>query len=297
VCFPAGENGAAGSTPKAPTRSRCAGPVPSGILTSTPAATATPRNQTRTASSRDPARRSQPRTVAAGTPRLAPIRRCPAPSARAVNTAQIRSAAYALRKSTVTGNNTWVTVHARQRARRGRSRSLSPSICRARAYPQPPSTPTPHVGQPIPPAASRDSTWTGPLPSPSVPPSTTARHPARRPRLQRVPRTHQFLVTLTVHTNKINPATTPTATSAASMKNGHPPCSSSRDGQQGVPITCHLSEFGNNAARERIHVGLIVASFEAAFSPARARSICSNAYVATAGAVIVSPLRASESYR
>ena len=37
-----------------------------------------------------------------------------------------------------------------------------------------------------------------------------------------MPRTHQFLVTLTVHTNKINPATTPTATSAASMKNGHP---------------------------------------------------------------------------
>ena len=49
----------------------------------------------------------------------------------------------------------------RQRARRGRSGSLSPSIRRARAYPQPPSTPTPHVGQPIPPAASRDSTRTG----------------------------------------------------------------------------------------------------------------------------------------
>ena len=79
---------------------RPAQPVPSGILTSTPAATATPRNQTRTASSRDPARRSPPRTVAAGTPRLAPIRRCPAPSARAVNAAQIHSAAYALRKST-----------------------------------------------------------------------------------------------------------------------------------------------------------------------------------------------------
>jgi hypothetical protein len=32
-----------------------------------------------------------------------------------------------------------------------------------------------------------------------------------------VPRTHQFLVTLTVHTNKINPTTTPTTTSATSM--------------------------------------------------------------------------------
>ena len=47
-----------------------------------------------------------------------------------------------------------------------------------------------------------------------------------------VPRTHQFLVTLTVHTNKINPATTPTATSAASMKNGHPVVVIQRDGQQ-----------------------------------------------------------------
>jgi hypothetical protein len=46
-----------------------------------------------------------------------------------------------------------------------------------------------------------------------------------------VPRTHQFLVTLTVHTNKINPATTPTATSAASMKNGHPVVVIQRDGQ------------------------------------------------------------------
>jgi hypothetical protein len=37
-----------------------------------------------------------------------------------------------------------------------------------------------------------------------------------------VPRTHQFLVTLTVHTNKINPTTTPTATTATSMTNSHP---------------------------------------------------------------------------
>ncbi|WP_163700274.1 hypothetical protein [Mycolicibacterium agri] len=47
-----------------------------------------------------------------------------------------------------------------------------------------------------------------------------------------VPRAHQFLVTLTVHTNKINPDTTPTATSAASMKNGHPAVVIHRDGQQ-----------------------------------------------------------------
>ncbi|GFG51602.1 hypothetical protein [Mycolicibacterium agri] len=52
-----------------------------------------------------------------------------------------------------------------------------------------------------------------------------------------VPRAHQFLVTLTVHTNKINPDTTPTATSAASMKNGHPAVVIHRDGQQNTLAT------------------------------------------------------------
>jgi len=46
-----------------------------------------------------------------------------------------------------------------------------------------------------------------------------------------VSRTHQFLVTLTVHTNKINPATTPTTTSTTSMTNGHPVVVIQRDGQ------------------------------------------------------------------
>jgi hypothetical protein len=51
-----------------------------------------------------------------------------------------------------------------------------------------------------------------------------------------VPRIHQFLVTLTVHTNKINPATTPTATSAASMKNGHVVVVIQTDGQQALRV-------------------------------------------------------------
>ena len=94
--------------------------------------------------SRSAARRSQPRTVAAGTPISAPMRRCPHPSPRARNAAQIQSAAYALRDNTVTGNNTCVTAHARQRARRGRTGSTSPAILRARPYPHPPSTPPQH---------------------------------------------------------------------------------------------------------------------------------------------------------
>jgi hypothetical protein len=62
-----------------------------------------------------------------------------------------------------------------------------------------------------------------------------------------VPRTHQFLVTLTVHTNKINPATTPTATSAASMKNGHPVVVIQRDGQQSIML---CSRAVNTVVRE-----------------------------------------------
>ncbi|WP_234935638.1 hypothetical protein, partial [Mycolicibacterium austroafricanum] len=46
-----------------------------------------------------------------------------------------------------------------------------------------------------------------------------------------VPRTHQFLVTLTVHTNKINPAPTAPATSAPSMTNEYPAVVILRDGQ------------------------------------------------------------------
>jgi hypothetical protein len=113
--------------------SRHAQPKVSGILTSTPAVTATVRNNARIASSRCAARRNQPRTVAAGTPRLTPIRRCPSPFERAVNAAQIRSAAYALRSNTVTGNNTCVARQLRHRARRGRSESANPSIHRERA--------------------------------------------------------------------------------------------------------------------------------------------------------------------
>ncbi|MBV8348617.1 MAG: hypothetical protein JOZ49_14145 [Mycolicibacterium sp.] len=151
---------AATAASTAATASRHAHPNASGITTSTPALTATCTNQIRTASSRPDARRSQPRTVAAGTRIGAPILRCPHPSVRADSAAQIRSAAYARRTNTVTGNNTCVARQLRHRARRGRSRPCTPVIPRARAWPHPPSTP-PQPGHPISPAASRDSTRTG----------------------------------------------------------------------------------------------------------------------------------------
>jgi hypothetical protein len=142
----------------------------------------------------------------------------------------MRSAAHALCNSTVTGNNTWVTLHGRQRARHGRSGSLSPSICRARAYP-------PAAQHTVP--ARRAADPTNGQPELDADNISLYRHHRCLQALQRgtpqagqgfsgVPRTHQFLVTLTVHTNKINPATTPTATSAAVMTNATP-WSSSRE--------------------------------------------------------------------
>ena len=84
---------AAAAVATAASTSRQGHPDPWGLATSDPAATAIPRNQTRITSSRDPARRSRPRTVGAGIPRLAAIRRCPTPTARVVTAAQIHSAA------------------------------------------------------------------------------------------------------------------------------------------------------------------------------------------------------------
>ena len=107
-------------------------PDAGGTRTSTPATTATPTNHPRTGSRRSPARRSQPRTVDAGTPSRPAIVRCPDPPAFASSAAQIHSARYALRSSNDTGSNTWVTAQPRQRARRGRTGSASPTILRAR---------------------------------------------------------------------------------------------------------------------------------------------------------------------
>jgi hypothetical protein len=94
---------------------------------------------------------------------------------------------------------------------------------------QPSSTPSRHVGQPIPPTANRNSTRTTPASTVTIGLQALQRGtPQAGQGFSGVPRTHQFLVTLTVHTNKINPATTPTATSAAVMTNATP-WSSSRE--------------------------------------------------------------------
>ncbi|WP_142383115.1 hypothetical protein [Mycobacterium intracellulare] len=52
-----------------------------------------------------------------------------------------------------------------------------------------------------------------------------------------MPRTHQFLITLMVHTTKLKPATTPAFTSTRSTTNGRPVVTIQRDGQQKQPAS------------------------------------------------------------
>jgi hypothetical protein len=114
------------AAPNAASRSRHGEPSALGTGWSTPARWATCSRCSRIASKRAAATRSQPRTVAAGTPSLAPIGRCPAPVARAVSAAPITSSAYARRDSPVIGSSICVIRQSEHRARRGRSRPASP---------------------------------------------------------------------------------------------------------------------------------------------------------------------------
>ena len=66
---------AVSNTPTAATASAMPGPAGPGGATSTPARMANPVKNTRTASARAANRRNQPRTVPAGTPNSAAIRR------------------------------------------------------------------------------------------------------------------------------------------------------------------------------------------------------------------------------
>lgn len=141
----------------AASRSRHGQPNALGTGRSTPALAATCNRSNRTASNLVPITRSQPRTVAAGTSRSAPMTRCLAPPARATSAAPITFTAYARRASTVTGSNTCVARQPEHRARRGRSTPARPRTPRARAHPQQRSTPE-QSGHSTWPPANRDST-------------------------------------------------------------------------------------------------------------------------------------------
>jgi hypothetical protein len=150
---------AALAAPNTASTSRHGQPCALGTAWSTPARQATCTNRVRTGTNRAPITRNQPRTLAAGTPNSSPITRCPAPPAQASRAAPITSTPYTRRNNTVTGNNTWVTRHAGQRARRGCSTPTRPCTPRGRAHPHGRNTPR-QSGQSRSPATNRDSTRT-----------------------------------------------------------------------------------------------------------------------------------------
>jgi hypothetical protein len=156
----------------------------------------------------------------------------PDPSARAVNAAQRRSAAYVCA-------TTWspATTRASPRKPGNAPAAAAPDQPAQQSFApgQDPTRPAPRRSQGTQSPQQATETRRGqdqPLPSPPVPPSTTARQP-RSPAKDsagcRAP--NQFLVTLTVHTNKINCAMKPRTTSANSMTNKTPVVVIQRDGQ------------------------------------------------------------------
>jgi hypothetical protein len=166
---------AAAAAPIAATASAHTPPAGPGITGSAATARNNTVNHRRTASTRPANRRSQPRTVSAGRPNAAAIRRCPTPAALAASAAPITATASARRSNNPAGSSTCVTPQPAHRARRGRTRHTPPEprTARARACPQPASTPE-HPGQTIRPATNRRSTAaTSP---PTVTNDASARH-------------------------------------------------------------------------------------------------------------------------
>ena len=96
-------------------------------------------------------RRSQPRTVAAGTPSCTPSRAVPVPcSTDAAAARAITLTASARRGTAQEGSRTCVAPHDRHCPRRGRTRRLAPApvrIARSRPQPQARSRPSRHEGQ------------------------------------------------------------------------------------------------------------------------------------------------------
>ena len=91
-------------------------------------------------SARSANRRSQPRTVSAGTPNRPAIGRCPSPATFASIAAPITDTSSRRRNNATSGSSTCVPAHPRHRARRGRN-NRSPS--RAAQHPLPRVPPRP----------------------------------------------------------------------------------------------------------------------------------------------------------
>ena len=164
-------------------------------------------NTARTVSALPANARSQPRTVDAGRPTCAAIRRCPAPVALARSAAPITSTPSARRSRHDTASSTCVTRHVLHRARRGR-RPPTPRTARRRACPHG-ARPPPH-GQNNSPARRRRSTSTTSLPT-----MTTGASKHQAPALPSGQRkgkgrcASQNVIRLSSHTNKGLPAGSP----------------------------------------------------------------------------------------
>lgn len=105
-------------------------------------------------------RRSQPRTVEAGTPRRAAIGRWPIPVACWTRAEPITSILSRRRSRQPSWSSTWVVLQARQRARRGRTVFwlLNPRMMRRLACPQGRSTPPQQLPVSRPPIRSASTT-------------------------------------------------------------------------------------------------------------------------------------------
>lgn len=107
------------------------------------------------------------------------------------------------------------------------------STWRTRAYPQPPSTPFRHVGQPISPAKSRDSTQAKSTSTVTISAcehySAAPSEPTKTFAGCRAP--ISYLVTLMVNTSPSNRQIRPTGLSATPVANPHPVVVTQRDGQ------------------------------------------------------------------
>jgi hypothetical protein len=171
---------AAAAAPIAPTASANAEPAGATGPSIGSNATAQRVKCSRIRSAIAPNRRSQPRTVAAGTPRRAAIGRCPDPAAFATNASPMSATASRRRARPSSGSSTCVDPQPVQRPRRGRNRRVPARLRSSRSRAQPHRRRlVAHTGHTRRPATKSASTTTGSTPtmSTATPPGTVRKSP------------------------------------------------------------------------------------------------------------------------
>jgi hypothetical protein len=257
-------------------------------------------NPTRIGSACAANRDSQPRTVEAGRPAAAQIRRHPQPVAQASSAGQITDTGSTRRPRQNRGSSTCERPQPpapEQIARRGRIRrtdSAASRTNRGAACPHGASRP-PQYGHASSPDTNCISTraGSGPTLSNGPPPGAFARpFPAACQRMREGPLA--FKITPSLASRPHRDATIPTKPRPATRPHHQRPKvlphSSLRE------TLNNTTTWRNRCAADRRATVLNVVYLETAFSPVRAWSIWSYAYVAMAAVVIVSPFWANDSY-